>query len=1512
MPDAFDEVFGPAAPVKGKAPDAFDEVFGAEPTSEIEAIRKRTFGDVADESKMPVEDADRVALLDRFGARKVVKGPGGVEAFYDPLAREALREARAKQQADMDAKAFAGLEAQTGPVKTKADVRRLREAADIYEANQSWKRENPALGITSISPGGIAPMGVEPAPKFADPMEARRYLDAAPERRRARYEYESEGKFPFAQALARRAALGATAGQFDIAKTFGSDQEQRLVGEAEANAGKFGQIVLGAAETAGMMSPVGRAANFLAPELVKAGLREATAAAAANLIAGSIHGGVSTGSVEGAVETGLFMGGQSALGRVFRGAAPTAGRYAGSELGAGATASLIAQMVSEGQADPVKALADGVVNALFGLPGARAAGRARRAEASAVVEAARQRVMEEIRKGRELQDIMRDQDFAAMVRQVEPTPGDPEAMLAEPEPIDPMVEARRQREMAKASVTPVEAPLERPSKRAIPPDESMVGFIARVHESAGVGKRGGSDMNRVLRERFGITEEHADHILLRAVTEGAIPRDVAEFQGIGLPKRNFRGRGPERVAAAEAGIVDAQGKPKWDLFSREAPPDTSLERALPFIPGDRVGAPRTVDEALPTRSPLLDEKPAPRQPVPSIWGEGRPVDFVPPKMKGKRKPGEAVPMEDQASALADYESPRAAPTEIPAEPTARPGKAAERGAVSLEGAGSAAAEGVRRVLGRFSQALRDRGTPSARELADKMEKAADVASREEGPLSQKRRDLEQTVIRNIRPAMRVLNGERVEGQNYALSNADEVLAGRKTMDGEGEAKIIAALDTLSQARGVGFENVGTMRTDPKTGEVVPFKTPPKILPRVFHSEGMEIIKRGPRDRGWKTLVGAIAHANNIPVEAVEKILTKRRNQIIGLEGVSGPELGRKSEAEAFREFEKMPSDLWVRTPVGERRIKILETDPVLYARRLLATGTARMGVIDAFGQDIGEQSPLNDLRKRFIDENTGGGFNAEAVWERAMRLAHAIPVNDRLISPSNPIAPAARAVTETLGVVKEGLMSLRGVSNLPEFLGAPREFAGLGPTLKVMGQDILRALRFKPMREAVKAHIETLERKGVITEEGFTGHPDPTRPFSSAARLARQILSTITGGRPVEGKQERDFGRAASMRGDIMKGRKGKEGRTLGGERDVQRLMSVGYDEPAARNLAYGGGTEAEYDTMLRTAQKRIIGANVKGADLSNLEHSRVASAMWYSRWAHMNIRQGARTLMAVAKGMERAFSEPGLSPADRARRVGASAAQLMSWVMGRTASNAAGTLLMSLATNGTLGAQINVNEAKNDIAGYLMRSFTYGVFGGPYGAIIRNMGQNLSDQGKGIFTPIMIGEEIINAVQGDDRYTDMSGADRIGALVRRLIPATKVFTQGILSGGGDGPRAAAAEKAYWNWRRDMDMTSKYAGEKKSNPYQYAISRVVDALEKNDTAKAREAMKEALSLKGKNSDSPMDSLRRRLLLTSTKADERRKLQELLPALKERIGAEAYEELVKRDQRILDFMGAGGE
>ena len=1515
MPDAFDEVFGTATAAPAQGPDAFDEVFGdssgrADPR--IAGVRAHAFGDVPDESKVLATDEDRVALVEKYGMRrKVAPTDFPMEAFGTMANRD--RATLDAKQAEFDAPALAEFEKKFGRVVTKADVRRFGDVADVARARATYQQEHPTH-----------PRMPE---QFDDPAESRRFMAEAPDRATERAEYLKAGvASPFLALTGARVARAASFGAIDLETMAPEEQRKILAAQAQTATGPE-QFATGLAETGATLATVNPFARGLTAALRAAKVSEATAATIGGLLAGSAHGGITEGSVEGAVRTGAYMGGQMGLARAFRGAAPTAGRYLAAEGASGATASAIAQLVSEGHVDPVRVLADGVANTLFGVGGARAAGRAKAA--------VRDRIEAELRAGRELDVVMAqlrdDADFRAMLRT--PDDGqtaDPEAMLAELPPDDPMTIGRKERERVKAMLEPVEAPLPQPAgKRAVPADESMVAFVGRMHERSGVGKPGGSDLNRVLRERFGISEEHADLILLRAATEGAIPRDVAEFQGVGLRNRNFRGRGQERVASAEAGNVDDQGRPRWDLFSRETPPPPDdLSARLPFFPGDRVTAPRTVEEALGSsggqRPVSVDPSGLPDRPTVKgayRWNgesfvvdpgspEPMPIPNQPKPKKSKAPPVEkVVEGTPESRMLAEPGvAPSVAQKPVSVAPVGRPGKAAERGAVSLTGAGDATAETIRKGLGRFSQAVRDRGTPSAKELADKLEQAGDVSSREEGPLSQKRRELEQVVIRNMGAAMRVMRNERVPGQDYALGNADEVLAGRKSIDGEGESKIISALDAISQARGKGFENVGTMRTDPKTGETVPFVTPAKILPRVFHAEGMDIMMRGPSDRGWATLVKSVAHANGMPVEAVNRIMTKRREQMIGLQGTSGPELGRTSEAEVFREFEKMPADIWVKTDVGERRVKVLETDPVLYTRRLLATGTARMGVIEAFG---GEDK-LNDLRKRFLDENTGGGFKADKVWERAMRLAHAIPVRERVISPASPLAPAARAVTETLGLVKEGLMSLRAVSNLPEFLGSPREFAGLGPTLKVMGQDVLRALRHKPMREAVARHIDSLEKKGAITEEGFTGHLDQTRPFSSAARFTKQLMSTVTGGRPIEGKQERDFGRAASMRMDIMKGRKGQDGRTLAGERDVQRLMSLGYDEANSRSLAYGDATDAASDTALRTAQKRVLGANVKGVDLSNLEHSRVGAAMWYSRWANMNIRQGARTVMAAVRGMERAFSEPGISPADRARRVGASAAQVLSWVTGRVASNAAGTFLMSLVTNGTLGAKINVNEAKNDLAGYLVRSFTYGVFGGPYGAIIRNMGQNLSDQGKGVFTPIMVGEEIVNAIQGDDRYTDMSPVERLGAITKRLMPVMKVFNTGLLSGGGVGSRSAAAESGYWRWRRDMEMTSKYDGSVKSNPYQYAMRRTVDALERGDTEKAKAAYKEALSLRQKGQENPADAIRKRLLLTSNKADERRKLLDLLPSLKERIGAEAYEELEKRDQRILDFLDTGGE
>jgi len=1488
--------------------------------------RTATYGDVPDEGQMPVEDADRVALLERFGSRRKVEDPGMLDTFYGTVDTES----RARQQAAMDTESFAGFEKQAGPVKTKADVRRLREAADLYEANQAWRRENPGLGVTSLGTGGIAPVGVEAPPKFTDPMEARRYLDEAPDRRRARYEYESEGKFPFMQALARRAALGATAGQFDIAKTFGSDQERRLVGEAEALAGKGGQTVLGMAETAGMMSPVGRGAALLAPTLIKQGFKEGTALAAANLIAGSIHGGVSEGSVEGAARTGLFMGGQSALGRVFRGAAPTAGRYAASELGAGATASLIAQMVTEGQADPVKALADGVVNALFGIGGARAAGRARRAESEAVVEAARQRVMEEIRKGRELQDILRDQDFAAMVRAVEPTPGDPEAMLADlPPPVDPMELGRQQREAAKASIEPVEAPLELPKKRAIPPDESMVAFLGRMHDASGIGKPGGSDLNRVLRERFGITEDHADLILLRAATEGAIPKEIAEFQGVGLRRRNFRGRGPERVAAAEAGIVDAQGKPKWDLFSREAPPapDDLLFR-LSFFPGDRVTAPGSVEEGLRLAGPTAARKPVSEAPVRSIDPtEARYVPSDLPTGKGKKpKAPEAVSPEESAARLADAEAPaRVTAPEIPVEPAPRPGKAGERGAVDVSGMAEGAARGVRSLLGTETQKIRDLGTPSARELADLLEKADDVRQERSGPITPARRKVE---IFASRPsgmgAARSLTRpdivrSTVDGESvvYALPRGEQIINGKTKARTPEESRLVQLIEDYWQERGKGFEAVGTMRTDPKTGEPVPFVTPKGVWPRVPHRDGIDLMLAGNKDKAWKPFVRAVADANGMPVEAAERILTKMRERMIGLSGVTGPETGRVSEAEVFRELPNMPSDIYVRTRLGPRRISILETDPSVLVRRATDMGTSRMGVIKAFGQDMGEGSKVDDLRRRFISENAGRGIDPTKVWDKAIRMAHAIPKNDALISPSHPLAPVARGFKSFFNLIKTMRMSNRWASNIFEWTGAPREFVGLGNQAKVQWQRIRDLFKTGEGREAV---ARDLERRGAIIDEGLALPADPSNPFSQATNIIKQVLDTVSLGRPMESSQEHGFARGADTRLKIMQARKG-QGESHNGERDVLRLMQIGVPEAQARKLAYGNGTQAEYDTALRTAMNKGIGANTSQLSRSPLENSRVGKALWYNSWASMNLRHSARTMLTTIRGVQSAFA-PGLSPEARVRRLGAATRTFFSWAAGRTVSNAAATAAVSFITGGTTGLSANLSAAKDDLAGFLTNSFLYGIVGGPYAAIIRNADENLGRQIEGVATPIAVVHDMIDAITGRGRYTDKHGMDRVYEIGQTYLPFIKSLFSAKSAITGDTTRLnnEAAEKAYRDWRRDSGLYKKSPNSNREpSDYRAAVWKITDLIEAGKMDEARAEFDKARSIKAPKGRSLAKSIMDQRLLTISDmkrnaVDDTNPAEavELMKALRRHIGDTAYRMLEERDARIMEFLGTVGK
>lgn len=1533
----------------------------------VDGVRSAIFGDVADESKTPATPEDLVTVADRLGMRrKVAKTDFPMERY---LAGGVADDEIAAKQAEFDAPVVADIERQAGPIRTKADVRRLTDAADVARAQAQYTAEHPTHP--------------KMPDQFTDPAEARRLMVEAPDRRRERAEYEKAGvASPFLALTGARVARAASFGAIDMEKMAPPEQRRILAAQAET-ATPVERFGTGIAETASMMATVNPFAKGLTTALKALKVSEGTAATVGNLLAASAHGGITEGSVEGAVRTGLFMGGQTALGRVFRGAAPTAGRYAGSEFGAGATASAIAQLATEGHVDPVQTLSDAVTNTLFGLGGARAAGKARRAEADAVVEAARQRLTEEIRKGRELQDILRDADFAAMVKQAQARPGEGAEMLAEPaRPVAPDLVAEN--EMLAGSRTPEIAPESDVYSEAAPESPAAERAVS-VAPAASDANLGGADPGPAWKMHAHVLGAVDDllsgpAILTREETAAVrqawsiLARATGEQTGSGMFEASPDWANRDVMAHSLRIIQHVHNLRVERNIPAQSESDTSLPSFSPRLPGGAPSeGPRRIIDAAPPPAPFQQDRPirstkasekairkagkgdsrtldwqyegerfAPNRDLPDATkAPKRWVDeYAPPVDPDVRPPPAPAPLVPEGMERLGAPEPtkgkappdwsegfvgeRPVPPDIPTEPTPRPGKAGERGAVDVSGAAATAARGVRTVLGTETQKIRDLGTPSAREFADLLEKADDVRQERSGPITPARRRVEIFASRpGNRSAAKSLTTpdvvrDTVDGEpvTYALPRGERIVNGEATARSPKESQLVDLIEAYWQERGKGFEAVGTMRTDPKTGERVPFKTPKGTWPRIPHQDGLDLMLIGERDKAWAPLVRAVAHANGIPVNAAGKILGKMRERLLGLSGVTGPETGRVSEAEVFRELKHMPSDIWVRGPVGTRRISILETDPVTVVRRATDMGTSRMGVIASFGQDLGDDPKIDALRRKFLSENAGRGFDPAVVWDKAIRMAHAIPKNDPTWTASHPMAPLARGIKSFFGLVKTGKMSNRWAPNVFEWTGAPREFVGLANQAKVQLQRFRDFVQTGEGREAV---ARDLERRGAIIDEGLAIPSNPSHPFSQALHITRQLMDTATLGRPMESSQEHGFARGADLRLKQMQARKG-QGESHAGERDVLRLMQVGVPETQARKLAYGEGTQAEYDTALRTAMNKAIGANTSQLSRSPLENSKIGKLLWYNSWASMNLRHAGRTMLATIRGVESAFA-PGLAPEARVRRLGAATRTFLSWATGRAVSNAAATAVVSLVTGGTTGLSANVAEAKDDFGKFLTKSFLYGIVGGPYAAIIRNAGDNLSKQIQGVATPVSVVSDMIDAVSGSGRYMDKSGGARVFEIVRTYIPFVKSVISATAAVTGDTVRLHndAAEQAYFRWRKESGLYEKSkAYEKEPSEFRAAVSTITDLIEAGKMTSAREEYEKAQKIKAPKNTTLAKSIMDRRLLTIP--DMKRNAEgdpnpaealEMMKALRRHIGETAYAELENRDKRIMEFLNTIG-
>jgi hypothetical protein len=809
-------------------------------------------------------------------------------------------------------------------------------------------------------------------------------------------------------------------------------------------------------------------------------------------------------------------------------------------------------------------------------------------------------------------------------------------------------------------------------------------------------------------------------------------------------------------------------------------------------------------------------------------------------LRGAKRP------EGQTESVGAGASVVASPTERgsvgvgPSQPTPPPGAPKARGFL-----GDVAAD-FRRVFGSMTERLGASGGPVAREARARAEAAIEAGKKHAGAYSAEADAVLRDAGRMGGPA-RGLGAFRFEkGKDYATAPIVEIGEGRMAPRNQAEADLMKKMGDFVMRRGRQFEAVGTKRVNPETGEVEPFVAAKNVMPRVLHTEGMDVIRSG-KGPAWDALTRGIAEMNNVPLDRVREVLNKRRDSL----GSGEESADVEAHAEHFRMWRRFPAAV----RVGSRVVPILETNAYNYARGLAVRGAQRMGVIEAIGQDIGADRPLADLQRRFRQE-TGD----DKPFVQAMRALHGAPVTDPLLTPGTRKSAVARGARAVGDVVKEGALSLTAVPNVTEPLGNVFSMGGVRDFIKGT------AKQFAFGSKARARGLQELEVTGARDAQIWNRTSDPSRPMTGWVRPFKEAAGRAALGRKyVEEAGGTNAGFVAREVRARMQRRAGK-GPSVGAEADTFTLRRLGFKPEDARRIAGGGGTAAEYDTFLRRATSRLIGENMAPAELSRMEHSRLyQSAFAFQRFANMNIRDTARVFDTAARSYAEAFKDRNF------RQAVATTSQVAKWATGKAVSNATATLLMSLLTGGTTGLKIKWEEAEGDIAKFLGASFVSSLLAGNYGAVLRAT-QGSQDLEDAIF-PVAVFKEAVDAFQGDGRYrNDIGGWERVGSFLERFAPLNRPFTTGAiaqLSGTQEeADRMRLAQRDFWGWYRD-NKVGRDIPDIQPSDYTKVMRKAYGEVLRGRHAEAERLVAEALALpdptiRGRD---VVRSLKSRMLLT---------------------------------------------
>lgn len=782
--------------------------------------------------------------------------------------------------------------------------------------------------------------------------------------------------------------------------------------------------------------------------------------------------------------------------------------------------------------------------------------------------------------------------------------------------------------------------------------------------------------------------------------------------------------------------------------------------------------------------------------------------------------------------------------------------------------------------------VRSMGTKTSIEASEKMFNAIDLEKKTYGEI---------TGV--LDPALKI-SGSGKDAMNLSRfveveMNGKKVLMNRLHLGIEGKIKlsnkeleIAEKIKDVIEKRGSLFEENNIMQEGPD-GTIRPFKVIGRnIAPRIMTPEFYDLLNKGKYNQDFKIMINDFATATGQSKEAISNYFSEMSDNVKGVVSPNQSTPTRTTQAEHSRKWKDIPHAI---KDSNGKIVPIVEYKPFEYARRLAETGSSRIAVTKFFGQEIDKTSIVNQLKEQIAEE--GGN---PIVFHQGIRALSGTPVEAPVLSVGTG-SRITRAYNGAMSIVRNSTLSGSVFPNISEPLGNVRKHSGMLPLMR----NIFNLTTNKKAIEAM------LEKQGAITVDIANLSIDPARPVSSFTRATTEIMRRGFGFKQANEFQELLAGFTYSEK--VKKFKQGK-----GSVKDALLIREMGFSREVADLIIKGRAPLEAYDALIRRAPAYLTGGAQRGGEMSRLEHSKYFKALTaFEQYSQMKIRSLANSVKTYGKA-----TNEGINERDYKKIVAAN--QLMaSEILGTAISGATTQLMLAFVYGGADNVGIKINEIKENPWGFALESYAYSAVGGVIGSIMQSTSNGkLSQNPWDVFFPVSVVTELTKAASGTGKYTYLEAEERYLEVAKRYFPinkAVRTMSTAIGFGNEESLKDDNAIKAYYRWK----FQNKYGGgyrtgeiDEEIKSFRVNMKKAYTSLRAGEpTTEIDKHLFKALDLSGKDvSSGRMSILGKRLLIQSKIAPGKdlEVFESRKEILRKRIGEEAYERIVRHDERLEDY------